>query len=228
MSSVLRSKSATPSENTRWVNITTPSYLDESMRMGNPDISGTLVPIPYTVNNGVLDINIQDDIINSLYEFPEMFFYDQFLPATYKVKLMGGSRPVTSLGPTILDFIYSFTNADEGSVAIHTAPVMTKIQSTYNAGDGLIVPLGPSEYDLPPFGFASFTLGSGTSYGVTYLPPNADYISGTGVNDKYRTSWVFKTPLTIKYTNGGDPLYWTFSTTFDVPAAPLLPQFLDY
>jgi len=227
MSSVLRSKSATPTENSRWVNITTPSYFDESLRVGDTDLSGTLVPIPYTVNNGVLDINIQDDIINSLYEQPYLFFYDQFLPATYKVKLMGGSRPITSLGPTILDFIYAFTSADDDTVAIHTAPVMTKIQSTYNTGDGLIVPLGPPVYGLPVFGFASYTLGSGTSFGSSFEPPNADYISGTGVNDNYRTSWVFKTPLTIKYTDGGYPSYWTFSTTFDVPAVPFLPQIQD-
>ena len=220
MSSVLRSKAATPTENTRWVNITTPSYFDASMRP--TELDGTFVPVPFTVNNGVLDINIQDDVIESLFNDPLAFYYDQVFSPTYKVKLMGGSRPVTSLGPNLTEFLYYYLDANDESLAIQTAPVMTKIQSTYNIGDGLV---GDSIFLGYPYGFIENTLGSGTPMGTSISPPQTDYVTGTGVNDNYRTSWVFKTPLTVQFTSSGSPLlYFTFSTNFDVPAVPVIIQ----
>ena len=61
MSSAFRSPLSIPTSSqgihTKFVNLTTLCY---------EDVSGFPVPIPYTYSNGVLDINIQDNVLEKL------------------------------------------------------------------------------------------------------------------------------------------------------------------
>jgi hypothetical protein len=51
-------------------------------------------------------------------------------------------------------------------------------------------------------------------YGITDVKPSGeDHVNGDESN-RYLTAWVFKTPLTIKFTVDGTPYYLTYTTTY--------------
>ena len=92
---------------------------------------------------------------------------------------------------------YNITVIDTFSVYVPST--MTKVQVTDEETDNFDV-LKNDIYDEP--------------YGISLTAPSGDnYIKGNSSNN-YRTCWVFKTPLTIKFTLNGNARYLTYNTTF--------------
>jgi len=201
MSSISRTSAEPPhnsSDNTRFVNITTPSYFDYNLN--------SIVPIPFSYSKGVLDINIQDnvqtDLVNGGYE-----------PAPYSLNLvrkMGGTGIVKSLGPNLVTYLKNFlaiesnpptVSNDIQNLTVFGAPIVSKIQ----------IPIkGSLDYDLSHNLFNQF----GT-YSLTDVAPTSDsYLACGSEEDNFSTCWVFQTPLTIGFTHDGIQGYVTFTTTY--------------
>ena len=201
MSSISRTSAEPPhnsSDNTRFVNITTPSYFDFNL--------ASIVPIPFSYSKGVLDINIQDnvmtDLVNGGYE-----------PAAFSLNLvrkMGGTGVVKSLGPNLVTYLKNF-------LAIESYPPTTllDIQNLTVVGESIVskiqIPIkGSTLYDLSHNLFNQYG-----SFALTDVAPTSDsYLTCGSEEDNFSTCWVFQTPLTIGYTHDGIQGYVTFSTTY--------------
>ncbi len=117
---------------------------------------------------------------------------------------MGGVRPIHTLGTNMLTYLRKRIASNEGigsytgEIVINVAPVMTKVQI---AQPGQVTGLTFENV-----------------YGVNDYPPSSDeYVGGSSTNNYY-ASWVFKTPLTIRYVStlsASGYRYMTFSTHYD-------------
>jgi hypothetical protein len=193
MTSLLRSYAVPVGRNSnKFDNISTPSYYNNDFEQS--------FPIPFTYVNGVLDIQITNSDVNN-------FVNNGTSPdddTEYQSKFCGGVRLVTSLGDTLITYlrnrIASYEEMDEytGDVILYVKPTVTKIQLAQPG-------------DAQGLTFENV-------YGVNDRPPSSDeYVGGDAAN-KYYTSWVFKTPMTIKYTSSISTTgyrYMTFSTHYD-------------
>lgn len=167
---------------TKFVYMATPAY-EES------ETGGNRIPFPFTVENQVLDINnwsssIDNYISNGNYE----------TEPDYLVKMMGGLTKVKSLGPTMVTFLENYTGGTNIKLVI--APVMTRIQVSVASDYNPDQPLDEDQainfhYDEP----------SGDGYIFVGSPVNS-----------YLTSWMFKTPMTISYSDNGTTRYVTLSS----------------
>lgn len=139
-------------------------------------------PIPFIVNNQVLDINIDNTEVSN-------FISNGSIPADnprMQGKLMGGGSLVNALGPNMTTWLRNrITNEESllstytGPLNIYIAPFMTRIQS---------VP-----YDQQP------TFTSENAYGISSAAPTSTGYVGGGPTDNYLSLWIFKTPLTVQY-----------------------------
>jgi hypothetical protein len=226
MSSITRSVAQMASEKTKFVNITTPMYLDS--------LIGSWVPIPFSYKNGVLDIHIQDrvttDCISSYGAFNTT--NTQHAPTMYRVKLMGKTGLVSSLGSNFLNWLSAYIDEVYGGQSLVRAKIVsncqvTKVQSVENYnGDYLEYVHSYTEaYEVDPeLRATSSTLGSGGVIAASYAAPSSDdYIYNGSEDDGYRSSYVFKTPLTLECKTSGDTLYLTLSTVFE-SAFPFTPR----
>ena len=202
MSSIFRTSAEPPhnsSDNTRFVNITTPSYADYNVL--------DLVPIPFSYTKGVLDINIQDnvqnDLVNSGYEPLSISFQ--------LVRKMGGTGVVKSLGPNLVTYLKNF-------LAIDSTPptVSSDIANITVVGESIV-----SKIQIPTkgFGFTSDLshnlFNQYGSFALTDVAPTSDsYLACGSEEDNFSTCWVFQTPLTIGYTHDDIQGYVTFTTTY--------------
>jgi hypothetical protein len=194
MSSSLRSK-ATPVGKTtnKFDNINTPSYVDSTL--------DDEVPIPFSAINGVLDIVITNSAVAN-------FINNGTFPrdnSEYQAKFMGGIRQIHTIGANLETYLRKRITSNEGisgefagEIELYIAPIMTKVQL---AQPGNVRALTFEEV-----------------YGVNDFPPSSDeYIGGDSTNSYY-TSWVFKTPMTIKYASLESSTgyrYMTFTTYYD-------------
>jgi len=191
MSSSLRSH-GTIDKTTKFQCIRTQAYYDNFV--------DSRVPIPFIYNSGVLDINIQDNVINDLVDDLNDGDEENYT----QVKTLGGSGLVTSLGPTMIrwlnDWVVDYHNATPNTFTVYTPGVMTKVQIPVNSND-----------------IAGTILGNdvaNSAYGISSQPPTGDdYISGSQGNN-YHTVWIFKTPVTIRYYDGSTPYYLTYNSTY--------------
>lgn len=198
MSSVLRSIASRVAKNNKFDNISTLSYNDEDL--------GETVPVPFTVNNGILDIEITNDSVQN-------FVTNGVSPddegdnddSEYQAKMMGGLRLIQGIGSTLERYLRKLINNNEdlsgsytGAIDLFIPPVMTKVQLAQ-----------PS--DVKGLTFENV-------YGVNDKPPSSDEYVGGEVSNKYYTSWVFKNPMTIRYATTQSSTgyrYMTFSTHYD-------------
>ncbi len=133
----------------------------------------------YVTRDGVLEIRIQDNVQANLLTVGTFVGFNE---TGFQCKVMGGFSPVKSLGQTVIDFLKAYIDDEEGSVPSGTfelvvAPVMTKVQFSTN----------PSQFvDEQNAGLSD------------YAPSNTDYVTGSAA-DAYRTTWVFQSPMTVKY-----------------------------
>jgi hypothetical protein len=194
MSSVLRFYGQVAKPPTKFFDILTGSYNE------NVILSGYDIPIPFTVANQVLDINVAQstDV--------ESFVNNGSYPSTavsFQGKIIGGASPVHSFGPSMTRWLNKHIQSVEGlpseyngPLSLYIQPLMTKIQ------------LASPAYGVSP-------LNDEAVYGVTTEPPTGpEYIGGNATND-YFTAWVFKTPMTVQYVQSpGVYKYITLTTQF--------------
>jgi hypothetical protein len=179
-------------------NVTTPNilyYYDN----GNID---DYMPVPFTVTDGILDINIQNNVTADL--LTAATFTGDFDNQDGQATIMGGLSPVSSLGPNMLTFLKNFIadyedNATEYALVtnleIYNAPTMTKIRYIRNIS-------GDDTYQF-------------SSVAPVKTTPNP--IEGGPLNN-YNVVWIFKTPLVVSYKyDGSATKYLTFVSAMDSP-----------
>jgi hypothetical protein len=182
---------------TKFSALITPSYDDDNLVTGET----VEIPIPFTVENGVLDINVNQSTVI------ETFVNDGLSPqarSNIQGKALGGARVVTSFGPNMTTYLRNWINQIEtlgaaytGSLVLFIQPLMTKVQ----IANPVFLNSGAFERDR--------------SWGIsTEAPVSTEYIGGGPVN-KYFTAWIFKTPMTVRYeTAGGGFKYITMTSQF--------------
>jgi hypothetical protein len=158
---------------TKFFSIQTPSYTDSGIELD--------MPIPfYVTNQGVLEIRIQDNVTEDLLTVGT--FVDLTDDPSFQCKVMGGFKPVMSLGDTVKSFLTAYINEDQesspsGEFELVVKPVMTKVQFSTNPGQ----------------------LRNSSVHGISnYLPSSSEYVTGQE-NNVYRTAWVFQSPMTVKF-----------------------------
>lgn len=169
---------------TKFVIINTPSYFED-------EVSDN-IPVPFTVENQVLDINNWSSSVNT---FINNGNYD--IPPEVLVKVMGGVSKIISLGPNMITYLENMTGGTDIQIVI--APTMTRVQASADTGVD----------DQPLDIFNSISWHPSEPSGDGYI------FQGDSSND-YLASWVFKTPMTISYNDNGTTRYVTFSSAFGV------------
>jgi hypothetical protein len=195
MSSLLRFYSTPAKPPTKFFDILTGSYEDDYVINGN----SVSMPIPYTVLNQTLDINVDQS--------PDAaaFVTDGDTPSTgvaFQGKVMGGGVLVLKLGTNMTTYLRNrITSAEglgsqySGSLTIYINPVMTKVQMA-----------APAQGNDP--------LNDESVYGITTEPPVSTEFIGGSLSNNFFTAWVFKSPLTIQYEASTGNKYMTFTSQF--------------
>ena len=199
MSSVLRGAANIPTKDhqisTKFVNLTTLSYADADLSGASP-----FLPIPFTYENGVIDIRVQNGVQASLLDT----FSPVVAPISFNlVKPMGGSGLVHTLGENFKTFLNNLTFGTD--FALHTPGIMTKVQQPTN-----VVTPDISGGNI----FENSYMGQFSAVGVSTAPPSDDFAITGSDADEFGTFWVFQTPLTIRYSFSAVEYYMTFTTTF--------------
>ena len=197
MSSVQSAFASIDKPPTKFAALITPAYEEDSF-FNNQEL-----PIPFTVVNQVLDINVNQSsdiqtVVNNGTEPLDR--------PNIQGKVFGGASLVKSFGPNMttylrnwIDTIESLGAAYTGPLVLYIQPFMTKVQianprfAVENAG--------PFERDR--------------SWGITTEAPVSTEYTGGGPNDNFFTTWIFKTPMTIQYvTAAGAFKYITLTSQF--------------
>jgi len=144
---------------------------------------------PFTYSNGTLDIAFIDEFEAQMVTDTENEPEDDF---SGRVQLAGGLGLVQRLGPNFEAYIRAWRTTDAGTpINIYVHGTVQKVNEA------------PQEY-----------LGN-DSYQVSTAPPTSDnYTVGAPVNN-YRSTWVFKSPLTFTTVESGVTQYITFATRID-------------
>lgn len=179
--------------------------VNEFAALSTPCYSDTLVnkilPVPfYVTDNGVLEVRIQDNVQANILTVGGAGGFTYKFKSNYPYKGMGGNMLATSLGQTAIDFINTYIYLNESSnlpeqLELVVEPVMTKVQLSTN-----------------PNQFETDIVGDPTSYQTSAYEPSGvnAYVTGSEA-DKYRTVWVFKTPMTVKYYSTESSTYKTLN-----------------
>lgn len=150
-------------------------------------VTTNLLPFPFTYSNGALDIQYIDNFKANMVDTTGNDPLDE---PTDAVQLLGGASLVTSLGDNFKSYVRAWRDAtiDVGSpIEIYVNPTVQKIQFTKFVDDS-------------------------SSWRLTTEPPSGDnYTIGTDLN-KYRSTWIFKTPLTFTIVESGVTKYITFNS----------------
>ncbi len=191
MSSTLRAF-ASISDSTKFHHIKTVGYYN--------DVLGSAIPVPFEVNNGVIDISLEDDVFAQLIDAETAG--TEYIEGL--AKSMGGQKLATSLGPNFIAWLNNWVANYYNDTVLNTFSVyipatMTRVQVTDEESEDYDV----LENDI-----------SDEPWGVSLEAPSSDnYIRGDS-NNKFLSRWVFKTPLTIQFLLDGSPRYLTYNTTF--------------
>ena len=188
MSSVVRSPAQVKDVRV-WSPIMSPTYSDSAL--------SHVLLVPFTCENGVLDINVQDgsqDMIDS------GDLYNEQGGNWRMVRHMGGERLATSLGPNFLRWLDNYLEGSDYQLVVN--PTMTKVQQhVVNQDDSML----NSNYVIRY-----------TDVDTGYVPTD-NYVFDGDEQNNFFTAWVFKTPMTISYLDGSDLYYMTFQTMFQRP-----------
>jgi hypothetical protein len=194
MSSVLSSYAQIQGPPTKFTDIITSAYQDTYVVSGE-----TLdMPIPFTVSNQVLDININQSADIATFvtngDPPEE-------NTSFQAKVMGGASLIKSFGTNMTTWlrnrittVESLGSQYSGPLTIYVRPFMTKIQMP-----------APQQGNGP--------LNENNTYGITTEAPTSTEYIGGGISQNFYTAWVFKTPMTVQYeTASGGYKYLTMTT----------------
>lgn len=199
MSSVRSAYATIDKPPTKFSALITPSYTDSVIVTGeNIDM-----PIPFTVVNQVLDINVsQSSVIQAFVNAgtaPEDY-------ANIQGKAFGGAKVITSFGPNMttylrnwIDSIESIGSAYAGPLVLYIQPVMTRVQ--------LVNPVFAIENE------GAFE--RDRSWGITTEAPTGTEYTGGGTLNNFFTTFIFKTPMAVQYVApGGGFKYITMTSQF--------------
>jgi hypothetical protein len=183
---------------TKFSALITPSYDDTAIVTG--EIMRT--PIPFTVVNQVLDINVNQSADIATFVNAGTEPKDQ---AYIQGKAFGGASLVNSFGTNMTTYLRNWINqietlgsAYDGPLVIYIQPLMTKVQ------------LANQSFAIPSDG----AFERDRSWGITTeAPVSGEYIGG-GSADNYFTAWIFKTPLTVQYVASSGFKYITMTSQF--------------
>jgi len=194
MSSVTRVKGQNMGLVSKYANVSTPCY-------PNSDL-GEDIPIPFTVQNGIIDIDINNASIQT--------FVDLGTPITsslddsyYQAKSMGGYRLANQIGTNFATYLRNFINATDisgfaGPLNVYVAATTGKVQIA-------------QPNDVSALEFENV-------FGVNDQPPVSDSFAGGDATLNYFTTFVFYSPLTIQYPSTNSTTgykYITFTTHWD-------------
>jgi hypothetical protein len=184
---------------TKFAALITPSYDDTVI------VSGQTIrlPIPFTVVNQVLDINVNQSSVIQAVVTNGTAPLDQ---SSLQGKAFGGGSLIKSLGTNMTTYLQNWIKIIEslgaaytGSLVLYVQPFMTKVQMA-NPSFGVSDSTGAFRRDR--------------SWGVTtQAPVSTEYIGGAP-SDNYFTAWIFKTPMTIQYEVAGGYKYITMTSQF--------------
>jgi len=184
---------------TKFSALITPSYQEDRF------FENQELPIPFTVVNQVLDINVnQSSDIQSVVNAGTA---PRDRP-NIQGKAFGGASLVKSLGTNMTTYLRNWIGVIEtlgagvaytGPLVIYIQPFMTKVQIANPPF--AVLDAGPFERDR--------------SWGITTEAPVSTEYTGGGTNDNYFTAWIFKTPMTVRYeTAAGGYKYITMTSQF--------------
>jgi hypothetical protein len=188
---------------TKFSSLITPSYTDNVIVTGK----SIDIPIPFTAANGVLDINVsQSSVIQAFVDAgtaPEDY-------AEIQGKWFGGAKVITSFGPNMTTYLRNWINTIEtigaayaGPLVLYIQPVMTRVQLANPS-----FAINDSRPDGGPFQRDS-------SWGVTTEAPTGTEYTGGGTANKFFTTFIFKTPMTVRYVApAGGFKYITMTSQF--------------
>jgi hypothetical protein len=174
MSSALRSYAQPEVRKSKYFTLNTPCYYD--------DFLNYYVPVPFVYRNGVLDIALQDatsNMINDGYSIRNR--------TMVSMKEMGGLGLVTELGPNFVQWLRDYWGS--GTYTVSEPAQVYKVQYTLD-----------TNVDERSDNYGYTLMAHTNAYEVMYEKPNQDMITGDD-ETRYRTCWVFKTPLVIKTPN---------------------------
>jgi hypothetical protein len=205
MSSVLSAIPSVLTLPTKFSALITPSYTDSTVNQGS---EFTEMPIPFTVVNQVLDINVTQSA-----DF-QLFVNDGEYPvsrANIQGKIFGGMKIITSLGANMTSYLRNLIKRQEGLGAAYTGPlvlyikpIMTKVQLVSPA---FAVDEGDNPIDGPFHRDRSWGF-------TTQAPVSSEYVGG-GPSNNFFTAFIFKTPMTVQYvTAAGAFKYLTMTSQF--------------
>jgi hypothetical protein len=196
MTSIQRFYPGIPGPATKFTDIITAGYSDDYFVTGE-----TIdLPIPFTVSNQVLDININQSIDAATFVNNGSIPVDN---TEVQAKVMGGASLVKSFGTNMTTWLRNRIRDEEslgsqysGPLTLYVRPFMTKIQM---AQSGIVIGAG--------------ALLENNTYGIsTQAPTSTEYIGG-GTSQNFYTAWVFKTPMTVQYeTASGGNKYLTMTS----------------
>lgn len=181
---------------TKFFDVLTGSYDDNFVVSGQT----YQMPIPFTVSNQVLDINVNQSA-DAL-----AFVNNGDTPSTavsFQAKVMGGASLIKSFGENMTTWLRNrIQNAEglgapyAGPLTIYVRPFMTKIQVA-----------APRQGDSP--------LNDESVYGITTEAPTSTEYIGGGTTQNFYTAWVFKTPMTVQFESAaGGYQYLTMTSQF--------------
>ncbi len=198
MSSVQSAFAKTNKPPTKFSALITPSY-DDTIIVTGETIE---MPIPFTVVNQVLDINVNQ---SSDIEAVVNNGTNPLDQANIQGKAFGGASLVKSFGTNMTTYLRNWINTIEtlgsaytGPLVLYTKPVMTKVQ------------LANPEFAINAEG----AFDRDRSWGVTTQAPVSDEYIGGGSANNFYTAWIFKTPMTVQYVVAGEFKYITMTSQF--------------
>lgn len=199
MSSIQSSFKKIDKPPTKFSALITPSYDDTAIVSGE----SMRTPIPFTVVNQVLDINVNQSADIATFVNAGTAPEDQ---ASIQGKAFGGASLVNSFGPNMITYLRNWIDQIEtlgaaytGPLVIYIQPLMTRVQLA-NPNFAINDDSGAFRRDR--------------SWGITTeAPVSGEYIGG-GSADNYFTAWIFKTPLTVQYVGSSGFKYITMTSQF--------------
>ena len=179
---------------TKFTDIITGGYSDDYFVTGE-----TIdLPIPFTVSNQVLDININQSIDIATFVNNGSIPLDN---TEVQAKVMGGGSLIKSFGTNMTLWLRNRIRNQEslgsqyaGPLTLYVRPFMTKIQMAQ-----------------PGIGVGALL--ENTTYGISTQPPTSTEYIGGGLSQNFYTTWIFKTPMTVQYeTASGGNKYLTMTS----------------
>jgi len=168
----------------------------KSLCYHNNTVNHTLL-VPFIYSNGVLNVATLPGFA------PSDGYGDNVNGYSWRmVRPIGGFGVVNTLGADFLTWFEVWTDVDPGSEVLFVAPIMTKIAQSVPSGNSILN--------------SQYTVSGGQRPAIYESPSSDNYVTGTD-STNWDTVWVFKSPLTIQYTYGGDTLYATFYSQFTNP-----------